>query len=234
MAVRPGRAPTTPTTGLYEQFDGFFDLENIRSVDLAPRPFTGEMVVGVDRLRRTQVVKQADVLMLGVLLPDQVDVEVQEVNYRYYEPRTSHGSSLSPAMHALVAARVGDLDDALAYFHLAGGVDLDNRMGNAAEGVHIATMGGLWQAAVFGFGGVRADGDAVRIDPRIPPAWAGLSFPVRWRGTRIAVTVRADEMELDLEGPAQVAVGTGPATSLDAGRFVARRQDGVWSSGGPA
>jgi trehalose/maltose hydrolase-like predicted phosphorylase len=183
----------------------------------------------VERLRRTQVVKQADVLMLGVLLPDEVDPEVQAVNYRYYEPRTSHGSSLSPAMHALIAARVGDLDDALGYFHLAGGVDLDNRMGNAADGVHIATMGGLWQAAVFGFGGVRADGEAVRIDPRLPSAWSGLTFPVQWRGTRISVTVRADEVELELDGPARVAVGPGPAANLGAGRFVARPGDHGWA-----
>jgi len=218
-----------PATRLYEQFEGFFDLENIRSVDLAPRPFTGEMVVGVERLRTTQVVKQADVLMLGVLLPDEVDADTQEVNYRHYEPRTSHGSSLSPAMHALVAARVGDLDDALSYFHLAGGVDLDNRMGNAADGVHIATMGGLWQAAVFGFGGVRADGDAVRIDPRLPGGWRGLAFPVRWRGTRIGVELEADLMELDLDGPARVAVGTAQPVDLGGGRFVARRGEGGWA-----
>ncbi len=216
-------------TRLYEQFEGFFALENIRAVDEAPRPFTGEMVVGVDRLRRTQVVKQADVLMLGVLLPDLFGPQVLEANYRYYEPRTSHGSSLSPAIHALVAARVGDLDDAAAYFELAGGVDLDNRMGNAADGVHIATMGGLWQAAVFGFGGVRADGDAVRIDPRLPPAWDGLTFPIRWRGSRILIDIRGDAMTLDLDGPAAVAVGPGRATQLHAGRFVARRDGDVWS-----
>ena len=218
-----------PETRLYEQFEGFFALEDIRAVDEAPRPFTGEMVVGVDRLRLTQVVKQADVLMLGVLLPDLVGPQVQEANYRYYEPRTSHGSSLSPAIHALVAARVGALDDAAAYFELAGGVDLDNRMGNAADGVHIATMGGLWQAAVFGFGGVRADGDAVRIDPRLPPAWDGLTFPIRWRGTRISVDVRAGAMTLDLDGPAVVAVGSDTGTSLGAGRFIARRDGDVWS-----
>jgi kojibiose phosphorylase len=223
-----------PETKLYEQFEGFFGLEGVRAVDLAPRPFTGEMVVGVDRLRQTQIVKQADVLMLGLLLPDEVDGEVQAANYRYYEPRTSHGSSLSPAIHALVAARVGDLDDALGYFHLAGGVDLDNRMGNAADGVHIATMGGLWQAAVFGFGGVRADGDALRIDPRLPLAWDGLAFPLQWRGTRVHVDVRADRMELDLDGPALVAVGGGEPVSLGAGCFVARKRGDVWSAVGPA
>ncbi|MDQ4070106.1 MAG: glycoside hydrolase family 65 [Actinomycetota bacterium] len=223
-----------PETKLYEQFDGFFDLENVRAVDLAPRPFTGELVVGVARLRHTQIVKQADVVMLGLLLPHEVGPEVQAANYRHYEPRTSHGSSLSPAIHALVAARVGETSDALAYFHLAGGVDLENRMGNAADGVHIATMGGLWQAAVFGFGGVRADGDAVRIAPRLPPGWQKLAFPVRWRGTRIAVHVGDRLLELDLDGPAMVAVGDHPPVRLGSGRFVARRDDGGWSAAGPA
>ncbi len=219
-------------TGLTEQFAGFFALEDVRAVDLAPRPFTGELVVGVERLPRTQVVKQTDVLMLGVLLPDEVDPAAQAANYAYYEPRTCHGSSLSPAIHALVAARVGDPASALDYFHLAGGVDLDNRMGNAADGVHIATMGGLWQAAVFGFGGVRADGDAVRIDPRVPASWDRLAFPVGWRGARIQVDVQAGQMELDLDGPALVAVGAGPPSALGAGRCVAR-WDGVgWSWAG--
>ena len=223
-----------PETRLYEQFDGFFALDDERAADLAPRPFTGELVLGVERLRRSQVAKQADVLLIGVLLPGEVDLDVQAANYRYYEPRTSHGSSLSPAMHALVAARVGEEQQAVEYFHLAGGVDLDNRMGNAADGVHIATMGGLWQAAVFGFGGVRPDGDAVRIDPRLPAAWDGLVFPVRWRGTRIAVDVRADRMELDLDGPALVAVGTSPPARLGPGRFTVARDAGVWSPAWPA
>lgn len=225
--------PFDRDTGLYEQFAGFFEREDVRAVDLAPRPFTGEMVVGVERLGTTQVVKQADVLMLGVLLPGEVDAGTQVANYRYYEPRTSHGSSLSPAMHALVAARVGDLDDALSYFHLAGGVDLDNRMGNAADGVHIATMGGLWQAAVLGFGGVRAEGRAVRIDPKIPPAWEALSFAIQWRGARIGVHVTADRLELDLLAPAVVAVGHGAPVPLEAGRFAARRECDGWSLAGP-
>jgi kojibiose phosphorylase len=218
-----------PQTLLYEQFEGFFALEPLRAVDLAPRPFTGELVVGVERLRRTQVVKQADVVMLGVLLPTEVGTDVQAANFAHYEPLTSHGSSLSPAMHALVAARVGDLDDAAGYFELAGGVDLRNRMGNAADGVHIATMGGLWQAAVMGFGGVRAEGDTVRIDPRVPASWSRLAFPFQWRGTRVTVDVQGDQLEVELDGPAPVAMGGGPSERLERGRHRARRGGGGWS-----
>jgi kojibiose phosphorylase len=218
-----------PATLLYEQFDGFYALDPMRAVDIAPRPFTGEAVLGVERLRRSQVVKQADVVLLGVLLPDEVPADVQVANYRHYEPLTSHGSSLSPAIHALAAARVGALDDALGYFQLAAGVDLHNRMGNAADGVHIATMGGLWQAAVLGFGGVGADGDAVRIDPRLPAGWDGLVFSVQWRGTRISVAVRGDDLDLELDADATVALGSGAPERLEAGHHVASHSGPGWS-----
>ncbi len=232
-----------PGSLLYEQFAGFHGLENIRAVDLAPRPFTGEMVVGVDRLRHTQVVKQADVLMLAHMLPVAVGGDAALANYRHYEPRTCHGSSLSPAIHAAVAARVGEIDDAATYFRAAAGLDLRDDMGNAAKGVHIATMGGLWQAAVFGFGGVRPESGAVRpesggvrpddgfvrIDPRLPPSWEKLAFPVRWRGTRIDVEVTVDTLRIHLDGPARVAVGSADPSPLDGGAFVATRQGDGWS-----
>ena len=226
-----------PDSQLYEQYEGFFDLENIRAVDLAPRPFTGEMVVGVDRLRHTQVVKQADVLMLAHMLPGAVGGDVALANYRYYEPRTCHGSSLSPAIHAAVAARVGALDEAMTYFQAAAGLDLRDHMGNAAKGVHIATMGGLWQAAVFGFGGVQPESggvqpefDGVRIDPRLPRGWDRLAFPVRWRGTLIDVDATADTLRLHLDGPARVAIGGGASSPLPRGSFVAvAAEGGGWS-----
>lgn len=215
---------------LYEQFAGFFALEDVRAVDVAPRPFTADTILGAHRVRGAQVVKQADVLMLGHMLPDVVPVEVLEANYEYYEPRTAHGSSLSPPVHAAVAARVGALDDAEHYFRMAAAIDLDDHMGNSALGVHLATMGGLWQAAAFGFGGLRADGDGLRIDPRIPSSWEGLAFSVRWRGTRVGVDIGSDVLSVDLDAPLTLGVGIEPARRLEAGRHVARRQASGWSA----
>lgn len=216
-------------TGLYEQFAGFWDLEDVKAVDLAPRPFTGEMVVGAQRLGRTQIVKQADVVMLAHVLPEVVSPDVALANYRYYEPRTSHGSSLSPAIHAAVAARLALLDDAERYFRMAAALDLENKMGNAAHGVHIATMGGVWQAAVLGFGGVGAGGDALRIDPHLPPSWSKLGFSVQWRGTTVRVEVTPEDVSLNLDGRASVAFGpAGRAEVLGPGSVVARRKAGRW------
>jgi kojibiose phosphorylase len=210
-----------PSTQLYEQFAGFSDLEDIRAVDLAPRPFGGEMVLGVERLRQSQVVKQADVVMLAHVLPEVMPGDVALANYRHYEPRTSHGSSLSPAIHSAVAARLGLLDDGVKYFRMAALLDLDNKMGNAAHGVHIATMGGLWQAAVVGFGGVRAEREALRIDPHLPAGWRTLSFTVQWHGTTVHVEATEADVTLQLDGPATVAVGPGGSpTGLGPGSVV--------------
>lgn len=219
-----------PATKLYEQFAGFFRLEDIRAVDVAPRPFAGDVALGAERVRGAQVVKQADVLMLAHMLPELLPQEVVEANYRYYEPRTSHGSSLSPAIHAAVAARVGRLDDAVTYARMAGAIDLGNGMGNAAHGVHVATMGGLWQAAVMGCGGLRVSRTAVRLDPVLPDAWRSLRFPLRCHGRRLHVGFTADELTIDVDGDLEVVLGANEQQALQAGRYRSTRANGAWST----
>lgn len=187
------------------------------------------MILGRDRVHRSQVVKQADVLMLAHMLPELMTSDVVRANYRYYEPRTTHGSSLSPAIHSAVAARIGELEDALAYFRMAAAIDLDDRMGNAALGIHMATMGGLWQAAAMGFGGLTASEEGVRFVPRLPAGWDRLAFPLRWRGTTIRVEIRSGSLTLDLDGPASAAVGSGVFRRLSAGRYRAEAHGGRWS-----
>lgn len=218
-----------PETGLYEQFAGFFDLEDIRSVDVAPRPFDGHAALGAARVDKAQVVKQADVLMLVHMLPEVVSPEIAAANYAYYEPRTSHGSSLSPAIHAAVAARVGRPDEAVAYLRMAAAIDLGNGMGNAAHGVHVASMGGQWQAAVHGFGGVQVTRTGIVLEPNLPDAWSGIRFAIHWHGARIEVSVTADGLALELDSPVAVALATHPSRELAAGAYGARRTDTGWA-----
>ena len=217
-----------PETLLYEQFAGFFALEDVRIADVAPRPVAADVLLGERRVRRAQVVKQADVLMFMHMLPELVPTEVVEANYRFYEPRTSHGSSLCPAIHAAVAARLGRLDEALAYFRMAAAVDLGNGMGNASQGVHVASMGALWQAAASGFAGARADGQALRIDPRLPPGWRRLVVPIRWRGSRVEVAVEDGSVAVTLDRPAELAIDGNAVQPLGAGRYVALRVGERW------
>ncbi len=217
-----------PETLLYEQFGGFFDLEDVNAAKLARRPYAGDVVLAREHVQRTQLLKQADVLMLPVMLPEVVPSQAVLANYRYYEPRTSHGSSLSPAIHALVAARIGELEDALEYFDMAASIDLGDA-GSSALGIHAATLGGLWQAATFGFGGVYPDGDCLRVDPRLPRKWQRLCFPLAWRGGRVEVDCDHEEVHLTLSAAATVALGSSSPRALAPGRYVARGEPGSWA-----
>jgi trehalose/maltose hydrolase-like predicted phosphorylase len=115
-------------------------------------------------------------------------------NYRYYEPLTDHNSSLSPAIHAAIAARLGLCEDAERYWRQSLWLDLSNVMGNSTLGVHPACMGGTWQALVFGFLGVHFTDKGPVPDPdadaRLPAKWRAVALKLAWRGRAYTVEVK--------------------------------------------
>src|SRR5207302_8089807 len=139
---------------LLEQFGGFFKLDPIYVSAYTNRTAPMDVVLGADRTRRSQIIKQADVVQLLHLLWERFSPQAREANFRFYEARTGHGSSLSPVTHAVVAARLGDVGLAERFYRQAAAIDFDDSMGNASLGIHIASQGGLWQVAVLGFGGM--------------------------------------------------------------------------------
>jgi trehalose/maltose hydrolase-like predicted phosphorylase len=187
-----------PVTGLLEQFDGFFDLEDVDLSAYTGRGAPLDVVLGPDRTRRSQVIKQADVLMLPALLPEEFGQHVLAANFRYYEPRCGHGSSLSPAFHALLAARLNDMEVAARYFQQAASIDLEDARADTALGVHMGALGGLWQAVVFGFGGLELAEHGLRLDPHLPPGWNSLAFRIRWRGRLLRFEARRASAEVSV------------------------------------
>jgi trehalose/maltose hydrolase-like predicted phosphorylase len=185
-------------TGLFEQFSGYFDLEDVDLKDYAGRTMPMDLVLGRERTRETQVVKQADVVALLGLLPEEFDGDSAAKNFRYYEPRCSHGSSLSPAMHGLVAARLGDIVSALRFFRQTAAIDLSDAKVGSAGGIHIAALGGIWMLSVFGFAGLSLQNDGISIDPRLPAGWHSVTFRVQWRGRRLKVKIDQTEHSLGL------------------------------------
>ena len=218
-----------PESKLYEQFAGFFAMDDVDPAALAQRPLAGDLLLGREITLRSKVIKQADVVMLCYLLPDEIPDDVARANLQYYEPITCHGSSLSPGIHAALAARLGDTEQALAAFRLAADIDLSDNMGNAARGLHLATMGGLWQAAVMGFGGVRRVGEALKLDPHLPDEWPELCFALRFRGARLRVAARRDRLEVSVaEAPATLVVGRRKRRLAPGTHRFARGPRGAW------
>jgi trehalose/maltose hydrolase-like predicted phosphorylase len=188
-----------PATGVIEQFAGYDALEEIDLRQYASRTAPMDVVLGPERTRNSKVLKQADVVMLMALLGDRFPREVQEANFDYYEPRCGHGSSLSPPVHALMAARLDKMDLALRYFRQTAAIDMDDTLGNTFGGVHIAALGGQWQAAVMGFAGLRLAEDGIALEPRLPSGWKRVRFRAQWRGRVLAVSVADQEVEVTLE-----------------------------------
>ena len=206
-----------PATGLYEQFAGFHKLEPLDLSLYVDRKMPIDVVIGRERTQRSQVVKQADVVALLALLPDEFPGAAAKANFRYYEPLCAHGSSLSAGIHALVAARLGETESALRFLRQAAAADLELDP-NSAGGIRIAGLGGLWQAIVLGFAGLGLDGDAIALNPRLPPEWLSMSFAVRWRGRPVLVRIAGDTVRVAISDGEQVAVRVGGEThSLQGG-----------------
>ena len=207
-----------PDTGIYEQFAGFATLEPLIIEEVAPRrPIAADLLLGAERVAGAQVIKQADVLLLHHLVPDEVVPGSLGPNLRFYEPRTAHGSSLSPATHAALLARAGQCDQALDALRLAARMDLDDLTGSSSDGLHLATMGGLWQALAFGFAGLRPHGGMLHVDPVLPDSWSVLELRVHFRGSRVRIhmehsrlVIHADKCTVVAVGGAPFSVGPGP------------------------
>jgi len=171
---------------IHVQFDGFFNLEYVPVPNYEPRVGGVWPMLGHQRALESQVIKQADVVMLMALLGDAVGPRhVMLNNWKTYYPRCDHGSSLSPAIHAWVAARLGQDDDAYHMFQHAAMIDLQDNKGNVRDGIHGAACGGLWQAVVFGFCGLHLDSEGKpQLAPRLPAHWKQVSFIAYYQGER--------------------------------------------------
>ena len=191
VAADTWRPVFDPKTGLFEQFAGYFGLEEIDLADYEGRSVPMDVVLGRERTQRSQVIKQADVVRSSALLPEEFSGETERRTSDYYEPRCGHGSSLSRAMHGVVAARLGRSEMALRYFR--GPRRSISRDTHAAidGGVHIAALGGSWMMAVLGFAGCRCKRRR-RARSKLPAALAQPSIPP-FNGAAGSVKIKIDQ-----------------------------------------
>ncbi|GIP28046.1 kojibiose phosphorylase [Paenibacillus sp. J23TS9] len=190
-------------TGVIEQFDRYHQLEDVslqvlKSRILQPNEYLGG---GSGIATTTQIIKQADVVLLMHLFKDEFAPEIKKANWEFYEPRTEHGSSLSPCVYALVASDIGMPDWAYPYFKRTATIDLT---GDSKQyvgdlyigGTHPAANGGAWMAAVLGFGGLQADEKEVRLNPSLPAAWSALAFKIHVRGHAFDIRITKEDVRV--------------------------------------
>lgn len=183
--------------GIYLQQDGFLDKELIKVVDLptSQRPINQKW--SWDRILRSCFIKQADVLQGIYFFEDDFDLATIKRNYDFYEPMTVHESSLSPCVHSIIAAKLGDKARSYEFYQRSARLDLDDYNNDTEDGCHITSMAGTWMSIVKGFGGMRVRNGKMYFAPFTPENWKSFAFKVRFRGNLLNITTTAEEVLID-------------------------------------
>ncbi|MGP5252559.1 glycoside hydrolase family 65 protein [Brachybacterium alimentarium] len=192
--------------GIHLQEDRFLEREVWDLSSTPPEAFPLLLNFHPLVIYRFQVLKQADVVLALFLRGSEFTAEEKRADFEYYDPITTGDSSLSAVVQSIMAAEVGHQTAALDYFRAGLFVDLGDLHHNTSDGVHIASAGGVWNALVHGFGGMRHDEGRVSFDPRLPADWPELSFPLTVRGSRFRVRVQREEISFTLETGAELEV----------------------------
>jgi alpha,alpha-trehalose phosphorylase len=172
---------------------------------------------------RRQVIKQADVVLAIFMAGDAFSQDQKRANFEYYNKLTTGDSSLSACVESIIAAEIGEAQRALDNFLFALRVDLADVAGNASDGVHIAAAGGMWQALVCGFGGVRDRDGELLIDPRLPRSWRSLQYSLRFHGRQLRI-------DLGHVGRATCSSTATRSTSWSANDRTGSSKGNPWSS----
>ncbi len=184
------------------QDDCFMDMDPV-DMDLIPKNTDIRHNYHPLNLWRLQVVKQADILLMLFILGNKYSKEIKKANYDYYEPKTNHGSSLSPCIHNIIACEIGLFDDAYDFFRQTALMDLNDFKNNTKDGVHSACLGGCWMTIVNGFAGMRDYPGKLIFNPVLPKAWKSYSFKIAYKGRKFNVKVDDSGVEYKLlEGEA--------------------------------
>lgn len=189
--------PKSEKHGVVLQQDGFLDKEQLTADDLSldERPINQHW--SWDRILRSIFIKQADVLQGYYFLNHLYDQEEVKRNFDFYEPKTVHESSLSPCVHAILAAQIDYPEKAYEMYLRTSRLDIDDYNREVHEGLHITSMAGTWMSVVQGFGGMKIRDEELHFTPKLPKQWKGLSFSILWRGATLKANLTSEGMTIE-------------------------------------
>lgn len=194
--------PIENTLGIFLQQEGYMDKEQILVKDLDPINLPLNQKWSWDRILRSCFIKQADVLQGLFFFENEFTTEQIRRNFEFYEPRTVHESSLSPCVHSILAAAIGDTHKSYEMYIRTARLDLDNYNNDTEDGLHITSMAGTWMALVKGIGGMRVRGGKLYLAPFLPEHWHSFQFSINFRGQLLRIFIDKNVVKI-----ANVSVG---------------------------
>ena len=181
---------------VYLQQDGYMDKEQMLVADLPAEDRPLNQKWSWDRILRSCFIKQADVLQGMYFFEDEFDLETIKRNFKFYESRTVHESSLSPCVHSILAARLSDEEKAYEFYLRTARLDLDDYNNDTEDGLHITSMAGTWMSIVEGFAGMKVRDNQLQFNPFVPSQWKSFSFNILFRGTQLKIKISATQISI--------------------------------------
>ena len=194
--------------GLIEEFEGYFGKKGITISEWDENDMpVWPSAVKLAEVKETQLIKQADVMLLLNLFSNAFSLNVKKINLEYYEKRTVHKSSLSIPSYAIIALEIGEVEKAYRRFALAVKSDLYDIYRNTNQGIHAAAIGGAWQVAIRGFGGIRLKEGLLIVNPTLPNNWTRMRFCLWFKNSLIEfVLLKREITAIMLKGQAEVEI----------------------------
>lgn len=207
--------PQDEQLGIFLQQDGFLDkdIQPVSAIPADQRPINQHW--SWDKILRSPYIKQADVLQGIWYFMDRFSAAEKKRNFDFYEPLTVHESSLSAAVHAILAADLHYEDKAVEMYARTARLDLDNYNNDTDDGLHITSMTGSWLAIVQGFAGMRiSDEGQLSFKPFLPKKWTAYEFHINFRGRLLKISVTADRTDIKLLKGDRLAIQVNDASMM--------------------
>jgi len=164
-------------------------------------------------LFRHQVCKQGNVIQATAMGLVNQPLTLKVRNYAYYEPITSHDSTLSAPGFGIAAAQIGAFADARRFLNEAAFVDLDNLHSNTDHGLHMAALAGSWLILAQGWAGLSIRDGGLHFRPQSASELESYRLTLAWRGSILSVAVAP-------EGATYAVVQGAEVVLFDHGRCI--------------
>jgi len=202
--------------GIISQFEGYMDLAELDWDSYRKRFYS---IHRMDRILKAEndspdnykVAKQADTLMTWYILePEEVarilnqlgckvkdPLKLLKDNYDFYEQRTSHGSTLSKVVHAVISKYIYSSEISWDWFMEAMHSDIeDTQGGTTIEGIHTGVMAGTLEVLKQDFAGLNMSSTPMKVDPELPAHWGEMKFSFTWQKIWFDLVIDQDRVNM--------------------------------------
>ncbi len=169
---------TDEELGIFIQFDGYTNIEQTTVEEIPKNELPLAQNWSWDKINRSSLIKQADVILGLYNLSNLFSFDEKKKNYNYYIKRTVHESSLSASMYSILAAEIGQIQEAYKLFKRSSRIDLKNYNNDTEHGLHVTSMCGSWLSIIKGFIGLKIIDHSVTLNPVLPKEWENLRMKI--------------------------------------------------------